>query len=197
MEPGKRQVMDGQVGFSLSWRWLAILSGFQLVQQGGEIAGVGSLLASCGFSAGRRPSFWRALESSSPCSQQPDPNLLRLAHTAKLPALRQTLSSCIVIHQLSLCLLLRNTSQHLFQPCHPCYQSSASFSASFEGVTWSLKSPSSSLSHSNTRSATPSLFSAAALLLRPFPATSCDPTAFSNRVLNLISPPEAGSFPSN
>ena len=114
-EPGKRQVMDGQVGFSLSWRWLAAFQQFSVA----ESLALGALprpLVSCGgFSAGRRPSFWRAFGKLKPCSQQPDPNLLRLAHTAKLPAH----SSCIVIHQLSLCLLLRNTSQHLFQLCHP------------------------------------------------------------------------------
>lgn len=116
-EPGKRQVMDGRSGslcrgggwqpFSNS-QWLKSLALGALPR---PLCG--------GFSAGRRPSFWRAFGKLKPCSQQPDPNLLRLAHTAKLPALRQTPSSCVVIHQLSLCLLLRNTSQHLFQPCHP------------------------------------------------------------------------------
>jgi len=66
VEPGKRQVMDGQVGFSLSWRWLAAFQQFSVV----FIAGVGSLAVP--FSVLRRlqcrspPQLLEALESSSP-----------------------------------------------------------------------------------------------------------------------------------
>jgi hypothetical protein len=49
--------MDGQVGFSLSWRWLAILSGFHLVQQVAKSLALGAL---------PRPSVKRPAAASVP-----------------------------------------------------------------------------------------------------------------------------------
>ena len=130
--------MDEQVGFSLSWRWLAAFQRFSVA----EIAGVGSLAAP--FSVLRRlqcpvaaPAFGEFLESSSPVhSNQTQisfalPTLLNCQPSVK-PLPPASLSSIVSVFV---------ATKHFAAPVptlSSCYQSSASFSASFEGVTWSV-----------------------------------------------------------
>ena len=129
--------MDGQVGFSLSWRWLAAFQQFSVV----FIAGVGSLAAP--FSVLRRlqcrspPQLLEALESSSPVHSNQTkisfalPTLLNCQPSVK-PLPPASLSSIVSVFV---------ATKHFAAPVpalSSCYQPSASFSASFEGVTWSL-----------------------------------------------------------
>lgn len=121
-----------------------------------------------------------------PCSQQPDQNLLRLAHTAKLPAH----SSCIVIHQLSLCLLLRNTSQHLFQLCHPAIshrRHSRRHSKESHGALTTFLTPLTLQQPQRHPESTPA----------PFSSDILQPNGLLQRGPQPYLPPEAGSLSSN
>lgn len=143
-------------------------------------------LASCGgFSAGRRPSFWKLWKAQAlftatrPKSPSPCP-------PAKLPAH----SSCIVIHQLSLCLLLRNTSQHLFQLCHPAIshrRHSRRHSKESHGALTTFLTPLTLQQPQRHPESTPA----------PFSSDILQPNGLLQRGPQPYLPPEAGSFSSN